>query len=60
MLSKDKSCYKGIGRNLDLQQSTNLDKMSKEQLLQLRNQIKKKHYIEKDISGKNYLGYHQK
>ncbi len=54
MLSKDKSCYKGIGKQQSLQQPINFEEMSKKQLQQLRNQIKEAQQIGQDVNDKDY------
>lgn len=46
ILSKDKSCYKGINKK----QNTDLNEMSKEQLIQLRDEIKNNQTYNLDIS----------
>lgn len=60
MLSKDKSCYKGIGKQQNFQQATNIEEMSKDQLSQLRDQIKEVQQMGQDVNDKQFLDYRQK
>ncbi len=60
MLSKDKSCYKGIGKQQSIQEDIPLEDMSKEQLLQLREQIGEIEQTEQDVNDPAFLDYRQK
>ncbi len=57
MLSKNKSCYKGIGKQQDLQEDISLEGMSKEQLLELREQVNGR---EQDVNDPAFIDYRQK
>lgn len=59
MLSKDKSCYKGIGKKQEIEQNTDLSGMSKEQLMQLRDEIKERQQTESHINDPEFLDYRQ-
>lgn len=59
MLSKDKSCYKGISKKQEIEQNTDLNGMSKEQLMQLKDEIKDRQQTESHINDSEYLNYRQ-
>lgn len=59
MLSKDKSCYKGIGKKQEIDQHADLNGMSKEQLMQLRDEINDRQQTESHINDPEFLNYRQ-
>lgn len=59
MLSKDKSCYKGIGKKQEMSPNKDLNGMSKEQLMKLKAEIKDRQQIESHINDLEFLDYRQ-